>query len=156
MSEFKELKEMIQALQTKIDERFDHVETRFDDVENKMAKHDDVMAMRDTLENMQIEIATTLENRLEDKREAGDVLLKSHFDLAYEKIQEQDARLERMERAIVSGFQQVAQNLGDISDIMRAWIRKQNEVDQEVQDLQQKMKAVNKELKEIKQKLNGE
>lgn len=75
MSELNEIKMMIEALQTRMDERFD-------DLENKMAKHDDVMAMRDTLENMTVEIATTLEH----KREAGDVLLKSHFDYAYEDI----------------------------------------------------------------------
>jgi hypothetical protein len=160
MSELNELKEMVAVLQEQMNERFDHIEIkmseRFDDIENKMARQDDVMAMKDTLESITVEIASALEDKLEDKREAGDVLLKSHFDLAYEEIQKQDNRLERMERSIVSGFQQTAKSLGDISDIMRAWIRKQHEVDQDIQDLQQKWKTVNEELQEIKRKLNGE
>jgi hypothetical protein len=141
MSELNEIKRMLEGLASDVKE-----------IKDSMARHDDVMAMRDTLENMTVEFAASLD----DKREAGDVLLKSHFDYAYEDIKQ-------TKEFVQQGFQETAENFQQLFKIMESWLNKQKGMDEiqrfqheRITNQEKQTELLWQEVNRLKKKISGD
>ena len=121
-----------------------------EDLKKEMARHDDVMAMVETMENITTETAAALEN----KQESNDVLLKSLIDGLESR---QNTRLDRIESSLIAqqqnvnnlttvlneGFKMQSTRFDQVFDIMRAWVSKQTEIEDQIKELKRKIDGDN-------------
>jgi hypothetical protein len=119
-----DIREMLKQIQENMATKSD-----IEELKKEMARHDDVMAMAETLENITHETAVSLEK----KQESNDVLLKSLLDGLESRM---SIRLDRIESNISNRFDQ-------IFDIMRSWVSKQTEIEDQIKELKRKIDGDN-------------
>ncbi|TCS95000.1 hypothetical protein [Hazenella coriacea] len=164
------MNEDLQRILTKleqIDSKLAEVDGKVDIVHSEMARHEDLLAVTVTLEQITLDEVAVAKELAEDKAEAAYILNKSitygtekrltekidkleqkmdeRFEQVDQRFEQVDQRFEQVDQRfeqIDQNFEKVIGSLNNISDIMRAWVYKQSEVD--------------RDLQEIKRKLNGE
>jgi polyhydroxyalkanoate synthesis regulator phasin len=146
------------------------VEEIKEDLRNK-ATHEDVMHVADTLTTITEHVAVSLE----DKREAGDVLLKSLIDGLENRLTERFDRLENtlnerfiflsqqieslagsvgtLGEAVKTGFNHTNEQFGQVSKIMESWVEKQKMVDNELRFHLQRIVNSEKKTEEIERRV---
>ena len=124
-----DIREMLKNIQENMVTKSD-----IEELKKEMAKHDDVMAMAETLENITNETAAALEN----KQESNDVLLKSLIDGL-----ESRQNINNLTTVLNEGFKIQSTRFDQVFDIMRAWVSKQTEIEDQIKELKRKIEGDN-------------
>lgn len=143
----------LREILSRLEDKMDGMRLELTEIREKMATSEDVQKVAETLENIAVEEVAAAREKLEDRDDARDVLLKSLIDGLENRMTDRFESLENRFDALIlqmgEGFKMLGQNQENLLKVIGQFVRKYEKQEEIMKRFDRELKSLQKRVDEL-------